>query len=576
MGFGVRYMREQDFLKYAGELGLIQRFPPWPLLLEFLERERLLLPVARVRFPETIARTFFNEREPDYVDPSLETEPEGPRLDGAAELWRRLQTNHGLNPWKEPLEFHPFDLSDPSYDEFIERDVGREPYVSWEDQQVLVGRKLNGEPKYDEQALRHHYHYWQVFVLAELFTKRWHVLNRLEPEHFPRDWITKALFQLGDYLPWKVIWPLLDARRRKIIDQLGDGRPLVWRDGFFGVEARDVGQHVPALDAVGVFVSYRSYYLLHAGRHHQGAAHRLEGDELQEFYKLERASAVFALRWKGIEPEALLRCIEWQCERWTDWRRYGPPALAKAYTTNIVQTAWMYRIAASAEYEAFLASLSLRGRQLFNAVVPDRVVRLKDLTTRSLPSWVLPSLSVLAPVSLAPSAADCHVFADWLAAQGLLQFFFPLEQLADLHKLDHRLKQLALAKSVESMSSTIEHMLNAVMQKGNATPVATLKPKMNSVWGNVPAIVADFKTYWDQLAKTFPGFSKQQTAIRALALGHPYEQVVRVMLEVGLIRNQGTHVGYPMLGEDDLRECMGTLVQAALLIWMHARSRGWA
>jgi hypothetical protein len=174
-----------------------------------------------------------------------------------------------------------------------------------------------------------------------------------------------------------------------------------------------------------------------------------------------------------------------------------------------------------------------------------------------------------------PSPADCSTFAEWVTGQGLLQFFLPLEQLAGVPKLDHRLQQPALAEAVKSMSSTIEHMLNAVMQTGNAKPVATLMPKMHSVWGNVQSVVADFNTH-GALTTTFNGFAKQRTAIRALALGHPHEEVVRVMLEVALIRNQGAHVGYPMLDEDELRDCMTTLVKGAVLIWMHARSRQWA
>jgi len=206
-------------------------------------------------------------------------------------------------------------------------------------------------------------------------------------------------------------------------------------------------------------------------------------------------------------------------------------------------------------------------------VLPDRVEELKDLAARSLPSWIAPKLGGLAAVSLAPSAGDCSAFVEWVAANGL-QFLLPLDQLVGVRQLDHRLKVPALGKSVESMASTIEHMLNTVILKNSGTLPRTLKPKVDWLWSNLPSVVADVKKYWRTLADTGPGFASQQTAIRGLVLGHSHETVVRLMLEVGLIRNQGAHLSYPAFDEDMLRDCMTVLVEGAVLIWMNARARG--
>src|SRR5918992_5709122 len=95
--FGHRFLTAQEFCGYANDLRLSES-PLHEGVLEFLEQERLLPPVCRVRYPAEIIRSWELRDEPDYTDPSLPVETNPARLQAAEDLschirdWRE----HGL------------------------------------------------------------------------------------------------------------------------------------------------------------------------------------------------------------------------------------------------------------------------------------------------------------------------------------------------------------------------------------------------------------------------------------------------------------------------------------------------
>jgi hypothetical protein len=294
----------------------------------------------------------------------------------------------------------------------------------------------------------------------------------------------------------------------------------------------------------------------------------LEGEKLAEFRRMEKACAVFAMRWKGLEPAALLPCIEWHAARWQMWNRYGPPRLAEEYRSNAVQAIYLYRLLTGEDYDQVVARLTREGQALLDAMLPNWVERQKMLAKDSLTRWIMPKVTALAPAGLTPADADYVAFVNWLSDGGRLQFFLLLEGFGEVRDLDVRVRLPSLAKTVEGLASTLEHILNDL----GATP-GTLKPKMMWFWDNQPDLRRDLEKNW-KLTDTRPGFASQLAAIRTLSTGNEYERVVRVLLEVGLIRNQGIHGAFPGFDEDALRASMEVLLEGALLIWMNARVRG--
>lgn len=70
---------------------------PFPeRLLEFLEQERLLLPICRVRYPAEIIRSWELRDDPSYIDSSLPIETNPTRLQAAEDLYCKIRE------WKIP------------------------------------------------------------------------------------------------------------------------------------------------------------------------------------------------------------------------------------------------------------------------------------------------------------------------------------------------------------------------------------------------------------------------------------------------------------------------------------------
>ncbi len=165
--FGKRFVSAGEFSAYAQSLRIVQS-PFQDGLLQFLERERLLVPICRMRYPAEIHRHFKGIVYPESEDSDLPQETDEARLNGAFELYDRLRL-WGVSrskswPWPQ---FHPFDLIEPAYREFVETDVAGQPFQPWDHFRVQVGTS-DGEPIYDRNAVRTLYHYWQVFMLAEI------------------------------------------------------------------------------------------------------------------------------------------------------------------------------------------------------------------------------------------------------------------------------------------------------------------------------------------------------------------------------------------------------------------------
>ncbi len=105
-----RYRRARDFLSDFAQLKAFRGDYAGPALLESLEELELLRPRIRPSWPDPIARRMWLETYEWAKTVHNPVEPDGPRLDAAADLWNALQdaSFKSINAMG-----HPFDAPKP-------------------------------------------------------------------------------------------------------------------------------------------------------------------------------------------------------------------------------------------------------------------------------------------------------------------------------------------------------------------------------------------------------------------------------------------------------------------------------
>ena len=127
--FGKRFIRLQELRDYFVDLDL-SRHPPFEGLIQFFEEHDLLTPVRRINIPPEIVRRLHQERYPrdDVTDP---IEPDGPRLNAAAELMNAINTNRWAQAKIYGERVHVLDALAPADFPFIQTEFQAAPFQPW-------------------------------------------------------------------------------------------------------------------------------------------------------------------------------------------------------------------------------------------------------------------------------------------------------------------------------------------------------------------------------------------------------------------------------------------------------------
>jgi len=161
-----RHLEIGQFLAELKELRVLA-FPPNDSVLERLERQRILVPRLRLRYPDAIERRWYAMERPGYPRPRPmgPKEPNGPRWKAACALERARQ-KQGQKCDCDPLtESNPLDSSKKEWRQFIQFPAKRN-FVSWTDFRVRVDGKRSG-PLWQDRTAVTYYSTWQLLLFLE-------------------------------------------------------------------------------------------------------------------------------------------------------------------------------------------------------------------------------------------------------------------------------------------------------------------------------------------------------------------------------------------------------------------------
>lgn len=173
---GYRYLTADQFLSHCKDLNV--DLGSFYRMLEFYEKEGVLLPVARIiKPPEYIAQR-------DQADRNVKTY--GRRLQGWEELEKLLHES------EHDATTHRLDYHSVNNIKYLIRPIPEE-YQPWRNYRVEV-TSIEGE-KYFVGNTEHYYHYWQVYQAYELslISNQNKILNQLPDSFFQHNKLFDAL-----------------------------------------------------------------------------------------------------------------------------------------------------------------------------------------------------------------------------------------------------------------------------------------------------------------------------------------------------------------------------------------------
>jgi hypothetical protein len=150
--YGERYIDSQEFVSYCRSIKADQILSSSDL--ELYEKERLLLPVARIIRPSE----YMNLREAQF-DPGGDP---GVPISGWEELEKLLFGSNHEGLW------HKFDREFDRHNRYL-IDPSKMGYQPWDSYQAKV-KNSTGEEYLKENA-HHYYHYWQIYQAYEIQRK---------------------------------------------------------------------------------------------------------------------------------------------------------------------------------------------------------------------------------------------------------------------------------------------------------------------------------------------------------------------------------------------------------------------
>ena len=270
-------------------------------LLESLERDRLIQPKIRFRWPDPIARRKWLEKQDTVSSLHGSIEPDGARWEAAKSLDQALG-DHVFGIRRGAL--HPFDDPNPAFADFLQATEDQEflPHI---DRRVSVSSDKYPE-LYDSRNIRDFYTGWQVLTAAEVADMGIHIrMNMADSE------IAEAVH--------------ISIRR----GQLPNGHihmsyaPARAMEGF--------SEHEAALDATVWSVEEGNAALTRILGNQGSGRVQLSKEQTRQYHVARIDAARSGLRHYHVGPAKVIAACQFLAQRWSHWNSEGRPLIADAY-----------------------------------------------------------------------------------------------------------------------------------------------------------------------------------------------------------------------------------------------------
>lgn len=516
---------------------------------EYLEREGLLNPIARIRFPGEIARRFEMAKYPTAIL-SRPIEEDTARLQAASELRNELF----FAEWEQPNIFgerqHLLDAEKSKHAEFIQKHFNRESFTPWKKHRTVLWLE-NGKEVFDGNLYtRTYYHYWQIFALASILRSGVNIMYPLDDENIGR--------ALWDFKP---IEPQI--RKRILIT--------------FNLEAchelKKIHEYRAHFEAVAYYKAYQDNTLRSFCDHIDPKTGCMSKRTERTFQRRKREIATHAMKTFRLSAPELIDFVSQQAEWWDTAQRVGPAAIAKEYARNISETIHLYTQITGEDFDSVSALTSYQGgwlKPILRVILPDWVEKQRDLTKCTLEKWADTSLNKL-PKPFPISNVDLDEFCAWLEMKGLYQYYWHFQRFTEMAREDSPIFRAAAAAETVAFANLIEMIANAACEERGFQPRGeTLGRKLHKLFDSSGPINLRplLKEKYGHLTRTKGSTLKRRLSqIDRIKRGGPGIPVLRTLLKLLVIRNEGSHLGLNEFNWIAISKMLETMAMASLMIW---------
>jgi hypothetical protein len=525
-----RYMSPSRFGSLIADLHL-RSTSSQDRLLEFFERQRIVVPIARIRWPKALvieARGGVPRILPTQTERTAVQS-----LEQAFHLWNRFDA--------DPEETHPLDREVPPGASLIVSNVAGQHFEPWNNFFTNI-RAENEKPLYVD-AVDTYYHDWQVLLVADALEMGIHVV--------------------------------FDSRRPDLLDLVLQGNFRSLPDGvewmevsFEGPRGLKLGlQWGPFFDAAARVEAVRERKLDAISRVHRGESFKLEGAELDDFNAAQKRAAEHVLGAIHAKRQQVIAFLIYLCERWDEWSRRGRAEVAAEYKRQIALAA---RMAIHAYDQDFSSLAEEVGRptghfeNTLDVVFGEWTKQAREQAELSLKHSVV-ARAPTADRVLTLTDADIVDLLDWLERRDLWKVHLSIEAILGRQFSGSTIDQVALAKEVESISTTFEHLINVLLgQVGVFFSGGTLMKKVRLFWKAVPDVYSILSTHHGLVSTASASRAAQLNNISALSSTGPNIEIARALLAAVLYRNDGQHNGMAAWPEVELHDATRVFLTALM------------
>ncbi|PQA89240.1 hypothetical protein CW354_04705 [Marinicaulis flavus] len=518
-----------------------------------MEREGILSPVRRVRYPAPLVRRLALEEGDRHPSEKIlePIERDDTVAKAALSLHGALCFPTRSITARDAESPHILDKIRPEHAPFIQTEFSRETFVPWDDFKVFA-YLIDGDEIYaGDRFYPTFYHAWQVFFLATYLRTAAMLLYAVDD-----DAVSKAMWEgrLDD-----------DAIRKR-------------RQVTFNIEARhelhELRKYENCFDAVSYFQDYSRNALQRFGRHADEHG-RLAPRHWQAFRAREKQIAAETLGKYGLNDKDLIDFVKAQCKWWNDAERRGPALLADEWKRHIGITLDFHRAATGATHEqqsADVGRVTGHFKPTLDVVFPSWIKEQRELAFRSLKPWAADGFDGT-PTPFTFNDTELDELCKWLEEKKLYQFYWIYRRAVEGRHRDDPVQRAATTADVANFANLAEMIANEVLlEKGTPPrgPRMTLVPKLRLLFG--PAGPVDLNRYLSKhrsLMRTEHQTLRQRLAqiARLKSSAGAHTPVLRYLLALVAIRNEGSHLGLLRFDRIETMELTRLISLASLAIW---------
>jgi hypothetical protein len=454
-------------------------------------------------------------------------------LGDALRLWRRFDA--------DPESVHPIDRgAEAPGANFIITNIVDRPFQPWDEFRTNI-RPSREAPLYVQGAVDTYYHAWQVLLVADALEMGVHLIFDTRK----RDLFDLALNCNFAELPGDAVF-----RSMSFEGPRGLNNGVRWAQ-YFDASAQIETIRIRKLSALSVNVGDDGFL---------SETQRVDLDLAQR----RVAEHVFASI--GATRQQIRAYLAYLCERWDEWTSRGRAEVASEYKRQIGFAIRAARYAFNLSFETLASDVGQvtgHDANTLDAIFPDWTHDAREKLAHSLKHRIV-AHAPRADANLTLDDADVTDFLDWLERRGQWKIHLTIEVILERQFSGSAVDHSALAKEVEALSATFEHLVNDLLVEAGVNSPEALMKKMQRFWSALPEVHTILKTHYNLTGTKAFSRATQLAGIASLPATGANMDVARVLLVSVLYRNDGLHNSMVSWSEAELHEATRIFLTAAM------------